>query len=91
MTIKTDVDLDAAFGGREIRKTQEGVTVPERIRTDAPRPALRPGGDWATRAAAVDQAVREAQDAEKARNEWAQRQTVTHKPGMKLSFNRSGS
>ena len=75
MTIKTDVELKAAFAGREIKPEVTAPEVPERIKKEAPKPVLRPGGSWAPMADAVDQSVRESQDATKARqNEWAARQ-----------------
>jgi hypothetical protein len=74
MTIKTDGELQAAFAGREAKPDAPALEVPERIRKDAPTPVLRPGGSWVAMADAVDQGVREAQDAAKARqNEWAAR------------------
>jgi hypothetical protein len=76
MTIETDVNLRAAFTGAPGKTPEPAPEVPERIRKDAPRPALRPGGSWAPLAGAVDQNVREAQDAAKARqNEWAARKS----------------
>jgi hypothetical protein len=89
MAIDPKIDLKAAFEGREAKQQPETGEVPERIRQHAPRPSLRPTGSWKARADAVDQRVREAQDAAKAKNEWANRNTVRHKPGLKMSFRRS--
>lgn len=76
MSIETDVDLRAAFTSGPTSGPEAAPEVPERIRTDAPRPVLRPGGSWAPLADAVDQNVREGQDAAKARqNEWAARKS----------------
>lgn len=47
--------------------------VPERIRKHAPQPVLRPDGAWRAMADQVDQQVREALDAQKAKHEWDQR------------------
>ena len=63
--------------------------VPERIRTHAPEPELKPEGSWRARADAMDRAVRERQEAEKASNEWAARVKVRHRPGMRMAFTRS--
>lgn len=70
MTIRTDVNLKAAFEGREA-KVEAAVRpeVPERIRQHAPAPVLRPKRSLAALADAVDRQVREAQDAQKARQE----------------------
>lgn len=89
MSIRTSIDLAAAFEGREVKPAPE--QVPERIRKDAPKPELKPGGGWAERAARVDQAVREAQDAQKAKNEWAQRINIRHRHGIRQSFRMSAS
>jgi hypothetical protein len=67
--------------------------VPERIKADAPKQTLRPSGSWKARADAVDQRVREAQDAAKAKNEWAARIKTGRKRGMGMgmSFRHSAS
>lgn len=92
MTIKTEVDLKAAFENRE-RAHAQAPEVPERIKNHAPAPVLRPGGSWKARADAVDQRVREAHDAEKAKNEWAARLRPGHRrgKGMGMAFRRSAS
>lgn len=89
MTIKSDLDLEAAFAGREQKAEAQTVEVPERIKNHAPKPALRPSGSWAAGADAVDQRVREAQDAAKARNEWAARIRTGKRRGMGMAFRRS--
>jgi hypothetical protein len=90
MTIKTDVDLKAAFEGRETKPAPEETgEVPESIRKHAPALALRPGGSWKARADAIDQRVREAQDAAKARSDWAARIKTRHRDSMRMSFKRS--
>lgn len=91
MTIKTDIDLKAAFEGRETKAKEHAGEVSERIRNDAPRPALKPSGSWKARADAVDQRVREEQDAAKAKNEWAARTRRTRRRGMGMgmAFRRS--
>jgi hypothetical protein len=73
MSVKTDVKLRAAFEGREVKLEALAREVPEAIRRHAPTPVLRPSGSWAKMADAVDQAVREARDAARARSEWAER------------------
>jgi hypothetical protein len=89
MAIDPKIDLKAAFEGREAKTQPETGEVPERIKNHTPRPALRPTGSWKARADAVDQRVREAQDAAKARQEWASRVKVRHKESMNMSFRRS--
>jgi hypothetical protein len=89
VTIKTDIDLKAAFKGRETNPATGAGDIPERIKNHAPAPALRPGGGWKARADAIDRRVREGQDAAKARREWAGRIRARHKPGMRMSFTRS--
>jgi hypothetical protein len=81
-------DLKAAFDGREIKGQPQTGEVPERIKNHAPAPVLRPGGSWKARADAVDQKVREAQDAAKARKEWAARIKTERKQSMGMSFRR---
>jgi hypothetical protein len=83
MSIETDVDLKAAFEGRE---QKAGAAAPhhERTKWDKPKPALRPTGSWRRMADAVDQAVRESQDAAAARrNEWKTRPDNEWSAGMK--------
>lgn len=81
MTIKNDIDLSGEFSMPE--RTDGEHEIPERIKRHAPTPVLRPGGSWAKQADAVDQRVREQQDAAKARREWAKRTAV------KSEFSRS--
>lgn len=90
MVIKTDIDPKAAFQrqGKQA-DTQATGEVPERIKNHAPAPVLRPDGSWRARADAVDQRVREAQDAAKAKNEWAARIKTQHKQSLGMSFKRS--
>ena len=83
-----DPDLKAAFAGRALTAEPQNGEVPERIKKHAPKPVLRPGGSWKARADAVDQRVREAQDAAKARKEWAARIKTAHKQSMGMSFRR---
>lgn len=73
MATDRDLDLKAAFSGRESSAQGRSGALPERIRKDAPTPVLRPDGSWKARADAVDCNVREAREATKARNEWAAR------------------
>jgi len=90
MTIDPKIDVKRAFGGKEQKAaTPVPPDVPERIKQDAPKPVLRPGGSWAARADAVDQAVREGQDADKARNEWRARIKVRRSRGMGMGFRRA--
>ena len=91
MAIDPKIDLKAAFEGREVKAQPQVGEVPERIRNHAPEPVLRPGGSWSRQADAVDQRVREAQDAAKAENEWAARIKATqrHDTGMRMAFRRS--
>jgi hypothetical protein len=89
MSIKTNVDLKAAFEGREVKAPAQAGDLPARIREDAPTPALRPGGSWKQRAAAIDQAVREARDAAKAKKEWAARIKPRHRRSMGMAFRMS--
>lgn len=89
MTIKTDVDLKAAFQERDAAAETPAGDVPERIRKHAPTPVLRPDGSWRAAADAVDQRVREAEDAAKARREWAARRSMGRGYGMGFSFGRS--
>ena len=81
-------DLRAAFEGREVKAEPQTGEVPEQIKKHAPKPVLRPGGSWRARADAVDQKVREAQDAAKARKEWAARIKTERKQSMGMSFKR---
>ena len=90
MTIKTDVKLNDAFGGRTAQAEDKAADVPERIRRHAPVPALRPYGGWKARADEVDRRVREQQEAQKARNEWAaRRQQAQPDRTLKTKFGRS--
>lgn len=81
MSIKTQIDVGAAFAGREAKPDRAPGDVPERIRKDAPAPVLRPDGSWKARADAIDQAVHENRDAVKAKNEWAARLKPGHRRG----------
>jgi hypothetical protein len=47
--------------------------VPERIRKDAPKQVLKPGGSWRALANEVDRIVIEKRDAAIAENKWAAR------------------
>jgi hypothetical protein len=82
-------DLKAEFEGREAKVQTQAGEVPERIRQHVPTPVLRPDGSWKARADAVDQTVRETQEAAKAKNEWAARMKTgprrTKGKGMKRS------
>lgn len=90
MTIKSDVKLDDAFSGKTAKAEDRAAAVPERIRRHAPVPALRPDGGWKARANEVDRRVREQQEAQKARNEWAaRRQQVQPDRTLKTKFGRS--
>jgi hypothetical protein len=91
MAIKADVDAKAAFAGREAKADAAKGEVPERIRQHAAKPVLRPAGSWAALADAVDQRVREAQDAAKAQAEWASRIRNRRRRGrsMGMAFRRS--
>jgi hypothetical protein len=91
MSIKTNVDLKAAFEGREVKVPERSGDVPERIRQDAPKPALQPGGSWKARAVGIDQAVREARDAAKAKREWAARIKPRHRRSMGMAFRMSAA
>lgn len=91
MTIKTDVDLKAAFARAQHGK-EEPKEVPEEIRQHAPHPELRPRGSWKARADTVDRQVREARAAAQAeaaqapeQNEWAKRlkQSLRESKGRK--------
>ena len=88
MSPKPRPGLKAAFEGRENKGESQTGEVPPRIKKHAPAPVLRPGGSWKARADAVDQKVREAQDAAKARKEWAARIKTVHKQSMGMSFRR---
>lgn len=84
MSIETDVDLGAAFEGRD---QKPGAAAPQHERTKwgAPKPTLRPTGSWRRMADAVDQNVRESEDAAAARrNEWKTR------PGNEWSADMKG-
>lgn len=91
MTIKTELDPKAAFEARETKPESQTGEVPERIRQHAPKPVLRPDGAWAALADAVDQRVREAQDAAKAKSEWTARVRTERRRGMGMgmAFRRS--
>lgn len=90
MAIDPKIDLKAAFEGREVKAQQpQPGNVPEQIKQHAPEPVLRPGGGWTRQADAVDQRVREEQDAAKAKNEWAGRLTARHRLGVRMAFSRS--
>jgi hypothetical protein len=62
---------DAFPGTRTERAAPQGAA--QAARTEAPQPALRPGGSWKARADHVDRRVHEQQEAAKARREWAAR------------------
>lgn len=87
--------IDPKFDVRQVFKTADSKTeqavpeVPEHIKKHAPKPVLRPGGSWAADADAVDQRVREQQDAAKAQNKW--NAGVKRKPGrgMRMGFRHS--
>lgn len=90
MTIRTDVKLNDAFAGKTAKQEAETAAVPERIRRHAPAPVLRPDGSWKARAEEVDRRVREQQEAQKARNEWAaRRQQAAPAHTLKSKFGRS--
>jgi hypothetical protein len=90
MTIKTNVDLRAAFEGREVKAAPPQVgEVPERIANHAPRMDLRPEGAMKASADAVDQRVREALDAKRAERQQAYQIRLRHRLSMRNSFNRS--
>ena len=92
MTIKCRTDVKAAFerGGVQAKAEPAAAPeVPERIRTHAPQPALRPGGSWKARADAHDRALREAQEAEKAKSRWAARMKATPQRKLSRTFGRS--
>ncbi len=79
-------DLAGAFAGREGKA--QAPDVPERIKAHAHAPELRPEGSWRARADAVDQAVREAQEAAKAKNDWAKRIKTERGLSMGMAFRR---
>ncbi len=89
MTIKTDVNLGDAFAGKTVKQDTETAAVPERIRRHAPAPVLRPDGGWKARADEVDRRVREQQEAQRARNEWAARRQAQPARSLKSKFGRS--
>ncbi len=89
MTIDPKADVRAAFDGKDRKAVPSPPEVPERIRQDAPKPVLRPGGSWAARADAIDQAVRENQDAAKAKKEWTARIKRKSGRGMGRGFRHS--
>lgn len=83
--IKTLVNLRAAFMGLITKALPpKQPIVPDSIKRDAPKPSLRPGGSMRAGADAVDQRIREASDARKARAE--HRVEVRHKPSMRMAF-----
>lgn len=90
MTITKDVSAKAAFQGQETKAQKCAPEVPERIRTHAPEPALRPGNSWAARADEIDRRVRESREAARARTSWKERQKA-QKQGMRKSFGHSAS
>tara|TARA_R110002124_G_scaffold183401_4_gene350833 strand:- start:57909 stop:58208 length:300 start_codon:yes stop_codon:yes gene_type:complete len=94
MTIDPKCDVKRAFEGTDKVETPAAPEVPERIKQDAPKPVLRPGGSWAARADAIDQAVREQQDAARAKNDegkngWAARIKRKSGRGLGMGFRRS--
>jgi hypothetical protein len=89
MTIKADIDLKAAFDKRDAAEQAPIGDVPERIKKHAPTPVLRPDGSMRRAADAVDQRVREAEDAAKAEREWAAPRDMRRGFGMGYSFARS--
>lgn len=68
-----DHRLKRAFDTKDEKRPPQAQKAPEGIKTEKPAPALKPGGGWRTRAAEVDQRVREAEDAERAQNNWNRR------------------
>ncbi len=67
-------DLSGAFSGqKQPMNAPAAEEVPEQIKNHAPKPVLKPGGSWRARADAVDQSVRERQDANAAKRKWAER------------------
>jgi len=89
MTIDPKADVKKAFDAKDRPAAESAPDMPERIKNDAPKPVLRPGGSWAARAAEVDQSVREQQDAEKAKNDWTSRIKRKSGRGMGMSFRHS--
>ena len=88
MPVDSAPGLKDAFEGRKTKQTQTGE-LPGRIKKHASAPELRPGGSWKQRAQAVDQAVREKHEAQKAKQECAARIKAERKQGMGMSFRRS--
>lgn len=86
--IKTLINLRAAFAGFVAKAMpQKPPVIPEAIKRHAPKPSLRPSGSMRAGADAVDQRVREASEAKKARAEHTV--VVRHKPSMRMAFRMS--
>lgn len=90
MTVKKDLSAKAAFQGHETKAQKRAPDVPERVRTHAPQPALRPGKSWAARADEIDRRVRESREAAKAKTIWKERKSE-QKQGTRKSFGHSAS
>lgn len=91
MTIDPKTDVKSAFDSKDQTAAAKPAEMSERIRKDAPKPVLRPGGSWAARAAEIDQSVRENQDAQKAKQGWAARVQPKAKRGMGTAFRHSAT
>lgn len=89
MTADQDADLKAAFSGGKTEDQSESGEVPERIKQHAPTPVLRPDGSWKARADAIDEKVRERQEAKKSKNEWAARLKTSQRRSKSKGYRRS--
>ena len=62
------------------------------IKTETPKPVLKPSGSWANRAAVIDRNVREEQEAKKAKNarqNKADQEKKEWTSSLRSSFNRT--
>lgn len=89
MWIKSKVNLRAAFEGREVKEAPSPAAVPERIRKDAPEPALRPGGSLSAQADEVDRRIRERKEAEVAKKKWLKQTSAKEGERLRARFRRS--
>jgi hypothetical protein len=81
-------------GARSGMVKDEGGKIPEppeKIKRHAPRPVLRPGGNWRRMADQVDRMVEEKHDADRARDVWSARLDASQKRGLGYRITRGTS
>ena len=87
MAIDPKHDPKPAFQSARDEPRTEVDAVPARIKTDAPKPVLRPDGAWKAQADRVDRDVREKDEAETAKTRWRQRKADQKRGrGLRRSF-----